>query len=122
MKSWTYAANQQKGSIIVVEQPLWLSIVEWGIESIIHPMIHSFEWLTLPSFIKIIVDDEQMAWKEYWGSVSDYLCCRIYIRLLNWYFNHPSRKETMIEIGYEKLKQLFVDSDPNFFAEIEDNT
>lgn len=103
MRDWSYSINSHpkwmSGTVRVVEQPWWLSLVEWCAERF--PPRFLFR-VRLPGRRR---------------SVGSLLFHSLSHALLQWAWHHPMRREWRIELGYEEVHRLFNDKNPEFFNE-----
>lgn len=123
MTNWTFAGNYlfKSGTIYLTYQPFWLSLIGWFEESVLSRICDVLMWIPLPNIGNIKDGNETCTWKEYYGSIGDLFHIYIHTPVFNWYWNHPNRKEIKVEVGYDKLKELFYEYDKKYFDENEEN-
>jgi len=126
MKTWTYGINThyKQGTLYLTTMPLWLYLVgDVLIESVISRVCCLFHWMKLPNIkyktIQEGTDTYTYTWSEYYGDVGEIFRLLVFFPLSMWYWRHPKRKETPIELGYDKVKELFYTDNPKFFDDEE---
>lgn len=60
-------------------------------------------------------DGNEYSLREYYGSVGDLYHIYVYDKLFQWHWSHPEAINTYVEVGYDRLKELFVNNNSNFF-------
>lgn len=123
IRSWNIAINNHPkwrlGTVLVVEQPLWLAVLEWFIDYVLGYGCYVFHWIKLPSFLKLTDEGHEYTWREYYGDVGDLYHLYVFGPIFQWYYRRPGRKEYCVEIGYDKLKDIFGERFARFFADQE---
>jgi hypothetical protein len=119
--SWSFGGNSlpqfRSGTVTFYDDPLWLSIWGWIIDNIIRYGCWLFHWIKLPKSIYITDEGIKYSLREWWGDVGELYHIYIYGKLWTWYCCHPSRKIVDIEVGYDKLKEMFGEHNPEYFLE-----
>ena len=121
--SWSYGVNPlpqfRHGTVYLREEPWWLALCGWAIDKIGYGcrMLH---WVKMPTFLKYRDEDgEMMSWRDYYGDLGQIYHCCVFEPLFYWHEGHTKAKEYQVEVGYDKVKELFVVKDAEFFAEEE---
>jgi hypothetical protein len=73
----------------------------------------------MPNSLKITSDGHEYTWREYYGDLGSIYHYRIFSPLFQWHYGHPKSKHFQIEVGYDKVKELFGERDAKLFAEQE---
>ena len=127
MRTWYISGNALKrykyGSVDVEEMPWWLFVVDWWADygcSFIPP-------IPFPKFFKITIHEDdgttyESTPREYWGDLEQWYCGTVASPLTQWVFRHPKRKSYTVEIGYDKLREIFYESDKKWFDDFEKST
>lgn len=116
MRTWSYGGNGYKkflsGHVEIIEQPLWLSIVEWWADhgcSFIPP-------IPLPKWPLIRWDEKnKCSMRDWYGDLQGVYCVHVCNKLFPWVWNHPKRKSYTFEVGWEKLKEVMYTHDKKWF-------
>jgi len=136
MKTWYYTTNSlskwQLGSIVVVEQPWYLFVLDWigdnscsFIPSIPFPNILPRKRISIKGCScehkEKHCDDHETLYtlKEWYGDFRQFWCGQIATPIMYYVFKHPKRKEYTIEVGYKRIKEIFYEHDKNYFDEQE---
>ncbi len=123
MKTWTFAINGKLklGSLILIEQPWYVSFIEWINDNILGYWCDWFQYIPLPKFIHVVdkEDNQKYSLYDYYGSVGT--CWHIIVcdPIFQWVYKHPKRKETTVELGYNKIKKMFYHDHKKFFDDHE---
>jgi hypothetical protein len=121
--SWNYGTNSlpqvRQGTIYLREEPWWLALAGWIIDILTYGC-HLFHWIKLPTFLFFTRHGHRYSWREYYGDMGEIYHIYVSSPLFNWQIMHRKAKEYHIEIGYEKVKELFGERDAKLFAEQEE--
>ena len=122
--AWTLAANAlpefRYGTVCLTKEPNWLACVRWFIERV----------LSLPCSIRIPfpdwsprqrdeTDPTLFTLSEWYGTAGDWWHAHVCGPALDWCWSHPKRIEISVDVGYDQLKELFGQTDAEFFVEME---
>jgi hypothetical protein len=122
--SWSYGVNAypqwRKGTLYLREEPWWLALCGWFIDSVVGYGCRWLHWIKMPNFLKIIRGGHEYTWRAYYGDLGSIYHVHIFNPLYQWDYGHPRSKLVDIELGYDKVKQLFGEKDAKFFAEQEE--
>jgi len=122
MKTWSYSINSRpelmRGSIELEERPWWLALAEWFAFWV------DWRWL---SKVKL-PDWPQVAWKdadapcsprEWWGDLGQMVFSYVTQPLFQWAYMHPRNRRTEVDLGYQRVREIFYTQDREFFDEHE---
>jgi hypothetical protein len=122
--SWAIAANSHKswrsGCVLCVEQPLSLAFFEWFMDNVLAAVCCGLHWIKFPNWPRRkweSDDDCEYTPKEYWGDLGIWYHCHIFVPIFDWYYRRQSRKEWTVEVGYDRLKEIFGEKETEFFKE-----
>jgi hypothetical protein len=120
--SYTYGANALEkyrlGAIYLRDEPLWLAVAGYLID-LTGYVSQVLGYVHLPESIKIIRDGHEYSLRDYYGSFGDLWHIYVFDALFQWHWNHPRAVNIDVEIGYDRLKELFGKSAPEYFTECE---
>lgn len=123
MKSWSYGINRHEdhGHVEIVDAPWWLVIIESLAFWIDWQWLHR---VPLPDWPQIIRqegwgDERPLTPQEWMGDVGCVVLYCVSVPLINWVYRHPRWNERHVEVGFERIKELFGEEDAEFFAEHE---
>lgn len=119
MTSWSYAINKLygTGAILLYEESWWIALCGWIINNVIGYGCHLLHWIKFPNWIKIDRNGYTYGLGEYYGDLGQLYHILIFDPLFQWHIRH--RKEIWVEVGYDRVKELFGASNPKFFADHE---
>jgi hypothetical protein len=116
MKTWSYGINchSRLGSVELVERPWWLALAEWFAFWV------DWAWLSevdLPNWPKIAWEgaDEPCSPREWWGTVGGAVNAYVTNPLYQWVWRHPRNRHREVDLGYDKVRELFYADAPEFF-------
>lgn len=123
MKSWTYSINShpdwRKGSIDLLDQPWWLALLEFSVSSL-GRLYRPLNRIPLPNIRKRQRDlphsQKLYGWADWYGSLGDLFIATVFNPALTLVFRLQQPYEVSVEIGYDKVRELFAARDPEFFA------
>ena len=123
MTSWDFGGNclpqYRSGSIYLIDQPLWLALIGWFSDEILSRICDLLMYIPLPNYGRIIDEGEFYTIKEYYGTVGDLFHVFVHDPVFQWHWNHKKKKEIIVEVGYDRLKELFSNYDNKYFEEME---
>jgi len=138
MKTYYYAINSlyKLGSIHLLEQPWWLFIIEYlndyscsFVPPIPFPDIFPAKRDSIKGCPNCDGDikkepckdhDDLYTLQEWYGNLRQWYCGKVCRPIFQWIWKHPKRKEyPSIEVGYDKIKELFYESAKKYFDENE---
>lgn len=121
MKTWHIATNShpawRKGAVWVYERPWWLSLTEWFAFAV---NISLLRYVKLPNWPRICwdADDPEFSTcslREWYGDLGGVVHSHITNPLFQWVWSHPKNKKIAVEIGYDRLRDLFQATEPKAF-------
>lgn len=122
MKTWTFSINSlpqyRYGTITAIEQPWWLALIEWLNDEVSHWVCKPLYCIKLPNWFprqRDPDDVEKYTLREWYGDLGQVVWVFIFEPLFQWIDHHPERKEYDLEIGYDKVKELFYERSKSFF-------
>jgi hypothetical protein len=122
--SWSNGVNPlpqfRYGTLYLREEPWWLALYGWGIDKLGYGcrLLH---WIKLPRFIKFTDEDgERISLRDYYGDLGNIYHIYVFNPLFHWHELHHKSKTWDVEVGYDKVKELFGERDAKFFAEHEE--
>ena len=129
MKTWELWHNSHPdfkyGTVAVYDEPWWLGVIGWMLEHIVgwiccdgcNPVAR----IPLPNWFprKRGGDgDETLYTLRGWlGTVGELISEFIYNPLCDWHWRRHEKYEVKVEIGYDRLKELFGNHYPELFTE-----
>jgi hypothetical protein len=120
---WSYGVNAlpqfRYGTLYLREEPWWLALCGWTINSIVGRGCILLHWIRLPSSIKVVRSGHKYSMRDYYGDVGSLWHVYVFDPLFQWHYGHPKHKEYRIEIGYDRVKGVFGERDKEFFADQE---
>jgi len=124
MTSWHFGGNcyfkYRSGSIYLIDRPWWLALVVWFSDEILGRICDLLMCIPLPKYGRIVEQGQVFTIKEYYGTVGDLFHIYIHDPVFTWCWTHKKKKEIIVDVGYDKLKELFNEYDGKYFKDIED--
>jgi hypothetical protein len=121
--SWNYSINSlpefRYGTISLREEPWWLALCGWFIDSVIVYGCDFLYWIKMPKWLAVTDDGGKYSWRDYYGDLGQIYNIHIFSPLFHWHYSHPKSKRFDVEVGYDRVKELFSERDAKFFAEHE---
>lgn len=118
--SWSFGGNHlpqfRSGTIWLYDEPLWLAIAGWLIDSVIGNGCPCFHWIKLPKHFFITRDGARYSLRDYYGDFGNLYHIWIYDPLFQWHYSHKRRIVISIEVGYDRLKEIFEPIEPAYFS------
>lgn len=118
--SYSFGGNSlakfRSGTIYLREEPRWLAFAGYLIDLIGYGC-RPLHWIVLPNWIKVKREGHEYSLQEYYGSIGDLYHLFVYSPLFQWHWSHAKATNTNVHVGYDKLKELFVKHNPEYFAE-----
>ena len=119
--SWSFGGNSlpqfRSGTVTFYDDPLWLATCGWLIDGVIGYGCRLLHWIKLPKWIYITHEGIKYSLSQWYGNVGTIYHFVIYQPLYLRYYYHPNRKVVDIEVGYDKLKEMFGEHNPEYFLE-----
>lgn len=107
--------NWRKGTLYLYEQPLWLGLVGLFVDVIGYGCC-LFHWLKFPDWITVARDGEKLTMKEWYGDAGQLWHLFIYCPIFEWYDRRKQDYVMVVEIGYDRLKEILGPAHADFFA------
>ena len=115
MKNWSYGINSlyKTGHIFLEEAPWYVFAIARAVEWTCDYMPE------IPFSDRSIVDEDgnETTLKEYYGDLSQWWHCKVHDPIFQW--AEKQKSTTTIEMSYEKIKELFYESNRKFFDDHE---
>ena len=119
MTSWSYGVNPypqwRNGVLYLREEPWWLALCGWVIGYLGYGC-HFLHWIKMPNWLKVVREGHEYTWREYYGDLGQIYHVRIFDPLFQWHYGHLKSKIFRVEIGYDRVKEIFGERDAKFFA------
>ena len=125
MRDWSYAINScpqwRKGHVELVSQPWWLSLIDnFNMRVLVRIEVWLFK-VPLPNWFPKPRDPDDpetlYTLKEWSGDLGSVMCVHVTSPLFQWYWHHPRRRSILIDLGYDRVRELFYEDDSDFFDE-----
>ena len=129
MKTWSYGINAlpeyKYGTLHLLDQPWWLAAIDWVVEHGLYyfccggPLAH----ISFPNWFPRARDAERpndlYTLREWYGSLGDFVHLKLTAPMTGWVFERQRPYEVSVEIGYDRLRELFFERDREFFEQHE---
>lgn len=123
MTSWTFSGNSQykTGNLLLYDEPKWLACTGWLIEMFGYIRV-PLHLIPLPPIGRIDDGVDKLNYQQYWGDFGHLFFFYAYLPLFIWYETNPNRKMLSFPLTYDRIKELFGDSNPDYFKRAEEQT
>jgi hypothetical protein len=122
--SWSFGGNAlpqwRSGAIYLYDEPWWLAFCGWFIWSILGSGCNLLHWIAMPSFLKVTREGCEYTWRDYYGDVGQLWHIYVFDKAFQWHHAHPKHKEIVVELGYDRIKEIFGKHEPKYFKDCED--
>ena len=123
--SWSFGGNAlpewRSGHIYLFDEPWWLAFCGWFIWTILGRGCQLLHWIKLPRSFNVTIDGETMSWRDYYGDVGFIYHCHVFNPCFQWHEGHPKRKQIIVDLGYDRIREIFEKHDPEYFVLCEDH-
>jgi len=122
MKTWFIATNShpdwRKGEIHVLSRPWWLSLAEWAAFAACPSWLRFVKLPDWPIICWDFSDPEHATCspREWYGDLGQLVHAHVTNPIFQWVWSHPKNVRTVIEVGYDRLYDLFGRIEPEVFS------
>ena len=118
MTSWSFGANSlpewRSGSLYLMDQPWYLALAEWFLFNVVSWLCCG-KWnpvarIPFPHWFPKVRDPKDRGLYtlcEWYGDVGEYLHLCVFDPLFQWLWKHQRRYEICVDLGYDRLREVF---------------
>lgn len=127
-RTWNIGTNSRPefryGTLYVYDEPVWLAICNWFVNTVVSFPYTALGWVPLPSWPRRqwrhCKPGETYTLREYYGTLGDLWFAFVYTHCLNWVWDRRMKYEIRVELGFDRLRELFGDTEAEYFRQVDE--